>query len=219
MRMPKRTTDAPDDPDKLVRREAGTYRTADERFEVRQGDLGWFVVDTAQTNEFGQELMHGPFSTLKAAREAIPGARNEKVTPIRRQVRSATRRAKPAPAPEPRPSWIDRLPPGEAAELRRLIRAVEAEGITDAEALVRRDHEGLLPAVATQLIERRLEAVVDEVAPEERGAARDLVRDLVGRVAAVLAGEGRPSGALPGWSLVELGPEPEPPNRRIHLER
>ena len=71
-------------PDRLVRQSAGTYRTEDDRFEVRSGDTGWFVVDSEQTNEFGQELMHGPFATRKAAREAVPGARSPKVTALRR---------------------------------------------------------------------------------------------------------------------------------------
>lgn len=35
------------DPDKLVRQAAGTYRTADERFEVHgTASSGWFLVDT-----------------------------------------------------------------------------------------------------------------------------------------------------------------------------
>ena len=53
--------DAPADPDKLVRQQAGTYRSGDERFEIREADVGWFLVDSEQTNEFGQELIQGPF--------------------------------------------------------------------------------------------------------------------------------------------------------------
>jgi len=222
--MPKRTK-APlsDDPDALVRREAGAYATADGRFEVGQGDVGWFLVDTEQSNEFGQSLMHGPFATLKAVRAAIAPARSEKVTPLRRPSRKADAsrpttspaRREPEPEPEPEPTWVDRLPPAEASHVRRLIAALERDGITDADALVRRDREGLLPAVATRLLERRLDAVVDDVPKAERDVAAALVR----RIAAVLTAEGHdPAGPLPGWALVELGPEPAPPNRRIELE-
>lgn len=83
--MAKRKTDAPTDPDKLIRQAAGDYRTADDRFEVRQADVGWFLVDSEQANEFDQELIHGPFGTMKAVRAAIPGARGQKATTLRRR--------------------------------------------------------------------------------------------------------------------------------------
>ena len=208
--------DVPADPDKLVRKSAGTYRTADERFEVRGGSTGWFLVDTEQANEFGQELMLGPLATLDAAREAIPSARSAKVTPIRRapSARSTgTKKQRKAEPPPPPPSWIDRLPKADATAVRRLIAALESDGIDDAEDLVRRDREGIGPAVATRLIERRLGAIVDEL-PE---SARPGARQLLGRVAAALSAEGQARGPLPGWILVELGPEPEPPNRPISI--
>ena len=47
-------TETTADPDKLVRQQAGTYRTTDDRFEVREADVGWFLVDSEQTNEFGR---------------------------------------------------------------------------------------------------------------------------------------------------------------------
>lgn len=219
--MPKRKQPVSEDPDKLVRREAGTYRTADDRFEARQGDVGWFLVDTAQTNEFGQELMHGPFATLKVVRGAIPSARSEKVTALRRpRAKKVEAGSKPAkrskpPAPPRAPSWIDRLGPTEAGEVRRLIAALEAAGVEGAEALVRRDREGLLPVVATRLLERRLDELVEGVPSADREAARTLVR----RIATVLTGEGlAPAGPMPGWTLVELGSEPAPSNRRIELD-
>jgi hypothetical protein len=213
---------APPDPDKLVRQEAGTYRTADDRFEVRGGGDAWFLVDTEQANEFGQELITGPFGTLKAVRAAIPPARDAKVTPIRppeaRKGAKATKGAKgrhtePPPAP---PSWIDRLPPGEAHDVRNLVRALTERGIPDAEDLVRQDREGLFPVVAARLIQQRLEALM-AAAPE---GARDQVRALVQEIARILGGEGLPAESpMPGWTLVEVGPEPEPPNRRIDLDR
>ncbi|MGQ0607077.1 MAG: hypothetical protein ACT4OQ_01245 [Chloroflexota bacterium] len=220
-----RTTDADPDPNKLVRQKAGTYRTADDRFEVREADVGWFLVDPEQTNEFGQELIQGPFATLKAVREAVPDARAAKPAPKptpktppktkgKVKAEKPARRPKAEREPEPPPTtWIDELPKGEAAAVRRLIGALERAGIHDAESLVRRDRDGLLPAVATRLIEGRLEEIVDELPEQGRAAARDFVQ----RVAEVLSSEGRPKDPLPGWTLVEVGPEPEPPNRRIDL--
>ena len=71
-----------------------------------------------------------------------------------------------------------------------------------------------MPAIATRLIERRLEALVEDLPDTEQDAARDLVK----RVGEVLTAEGATAQApLPGWTLVEIGPEPEPPNRRIDL--
>jgi hypothetical protein len=208
--------DAAGDADKLVRQAAGTYRTADDRFEVRGSSAsGWFLVDTEQANDFGQELILGPFGTLDAVREAIPSARSSKVTPIRRAPSGSTTKAKAKKAEPPPPpkSWIDRLPKAEAESVRRLIAALEKAGVTDAEGLVRRDREGIGPAVATRLIERRLEAIVAELPEKGRAGARELVR----RAAEVLTVEGRADGQLPGWTLVEVGPEPEPDNRRITI--
>ena len=215
--MPKaKPPETATDPDKLIRQSAGTYRTADDRFEVRGGTAnGWFLVDTEQTNDFGQELIQGPFGTLGAVRAAIPSARSAKITPIRpltapkgKPAKTKTKKAPPAP------TWLESLPQAEATAVRRLIRALEGEGIPDAEALVRRDREGIGPAIATRVIERRLTTIVDELPEAARAGARDLLR----RVTDVLTAEGTamPKG-VPGWSLVELGPRPEPDNRRITI--
>ena len=75
--MKKKPTKARE-PDDLVREAPGSYVSGDERFEVRQSDSTWYVVDRQQTNELGQELMHGPFASMKAARAAMPGARDIK---------------------------------------------------------------------------------------------------------------------------------------------
>ncbi len=111
--MPKRTkpSEAPADPNRLVRVSAGHYRSEDERFDVREGGTGWFVTDAQQANEFGQELVTGPFATLAAVREALPDARRTTLKPLPRpRVRSersrpppkkAAARAKPAPRPAP----------------------------------------------------------------------------------------------------------------------
>lgn len=219
----KRKPDAPPDPDKLLRQSAGSYRTADERFEARQADAGWFLVDSEQANEFGQELIHGPFPTLKALREAIGGARTSKVTTMpapkaavggeaSKGAAKASKGAKPEKPAEPPPSWIDKLPAAEGRALRRTIAALERDGAEDAELLVRRDRDGLLPAVAVRRIERRLAEVLDDASAGEKRAVQ--------RAMEILSGEGRATEALPGWALVEVRPGEDPPdNRRIDLRR
>ena len=203
--MPKRTAEPPPDPDRLVRQSAGTYRTEDDRFEVRSGDTGWFVVDSEQTNEFGQELMHGPFATLKAAREAVPGARSPKVTALRRpRPRPRQRKGDEADAPparrKPR-TWLDDLATADARSARALIRALDRRGFTDADGLVRQDREGFFPVVAARLIEEEVARLVDDW-PE---ATRPEARALVARVLAIVTQRGGEVDApLPGWRLVEV---------------
>jgi hypothetical protein len=212
-KKPKAAT-TPPEPDALVRQAAGRYRTGDDRFEVRQADVGWFLVDTTQTNDFGQELIRGPFDTLAAVRASIPDARQTRVAPARRSPRRAP---KPTPPPPPPRSWLDDLPTAESRSVRRLIEALEREGIDDAEDLVRRDRDGLLPAVAGRLIERRLAAVIDDLPARERAAARRLVE----RVAEILSADGsRVREPLPGWELLETRPgEDARAGRRIDLRR
>lgn len=221
--MPRKraAADAPEDPDKLVRERAGTYRSADGRFEVREGQSGWYLIDSAQTNELGQEIVQGPFPTLKGVREALPAARSTQIVPL------ATRRGKASPkrtagsshrskrSEQPAPaSWIDELPRAEAQAVRRLVSALEREGLADAEALVKLDRDGLGPAIATRRIERRLEAIAEEF-PD---GARDGVREIMRRVAEILSVDGaRGPNGVPGWTLVELGDDGVPPNRRILL--
>lgn len=124
----------PPDPNKLVRQSAGTYRSGDERFEVRQAGTGWFLVDTTQANELGQELVTGPFATLAAVREAIPEARRTtvKALPRPKGAKGAAKaapkprpRREPEPEPEPEPEHLlrtalmeaarDRFPPADLA--------------------------------------------------------------------------------------------------------
>jgi hypothetical protein len=202
-----------DDPNKLVRQSAGTYRTADDRFEVSGDANRWFLIDTEQTDDLGQPVVQGPFATLNAVRDALPAARRADLKPVARPPAKGTRKPRARKAASA-PSWIDKLQPSEATEVRALIRALEREGIGDAEKLVQRDRQGLAPAVATRLVERRLEQIVDELPADGREPVRALIR----RVAAVLSDEGRrPNDPLPGWVVVEIGPVPEPPNRRIRL--
>jgi hypothetical protein len=206
-RKPKK----PVEPDDLVRQEAGNYLSGDERFEVRQSDSAWYVVDRQQTNEFGQELMHGPFGSMKAAKTAMAGARD-----IKPLLRSVKRPAKPAPKQEPAkppPTWIDKLPDADAAAVRKQIRALERERVADAEALVRKDRQARTPAVAGALLRRELDHEIDKLPKDEQPTARAIVE----RIAQVLASGDRNRDPLPGWALVELGPDREPTGRRLRL--
>jgi hypothetical protein len=232
--VPKGDPPASDDPNRLVRQKAGGYQTADERFDVRGSAGRWFLTDQEQTDELGQPLIHGPYANLDELRASIPDARRQRAkgTPRLRVVSgtgvttgvgdaaqpkggATARRAKaapPKPAPPPAKSWVDELPAADARRVRAMIRALEREGVEKAEPLVRRDRDGLLPAVATQLIERRLEALVAELPKADRAAARGMIE----RVLEILATDGaRVAAPLPRWLLVEVGPEAEPRNRRI----
>lgn len=200
--------------DDLVRETAGNYVSGDGRFEVRQSDSTWYVVDREQTNEFGQELIHGPFGSMKAAKAAVPGARD-----VRPLLRSRTRPKPAAPKPkpkEPKPppdTWIDRLPREEATEVKRLIRAVEKEGMEDADALVRRDRAGLQPAIAQALLDRRVENAIVELPENERSVARRVLK----RLGATISASEANGDPLPGWALFETGPAREPTKRRLRL--
>lgn len=210
--------DSAADPDKLIRQRAGSYRTSDDRFEVQQGGTGWFVVDSAQSNEFGQPLVLGPFPTMTEVRDALPEARRTALKPlsVSKPAKKAAAKGKPKPKPPPPPpSWIDQLPEADAAAVRALIAALEREGVPDAEQVVRRDRGGPRPLIAEQLIARRLAGIAEELAFAEHEATRQLIR----RIVDILTADGhRVPSPLPGWSVVEIGPQPEPPNRRITVE-
>jgi hypothetical protein len=77
------------DPNKLVRQSAGTYHSADERFAVRGEGNRWFLIDSAQRDELGQDLVRGPFASLSDVREAIPEARRAALKPICRTQKRA----------------------------------------------------------------------------------------------------------------------------------
>ncbi len=229
---PKNEPPAASDPNQLVRQKVGGYRSADERFDV-QGSAGrWFATDQQQTDELGQPLIHGPYATLDELKEALADARRPqaKGVPRLRVIRGSSEASRAAeakepkrgggrksaapsqPAAAPQKSWIDALPAADARRVRTLIRGLEREGVDKAEALVRRDRDGLHPAVAAELIARRLEAIVVGLPAAERKAARATIE----RVIEILAEEGsRISPPLPRWLLVEVGPEGEPRNRRI----
>lgn len=204
--MAKKKADAPPDPDRVTRQSAGTYRSEDGRFEIRQGGVGWYLVDSERTNELGQELLHGPFATLKEARDEIPQAR--KVVQL---AGPKPRPPKPAaPPPAPPKSWIDGLPEAEQAAVRRLVKAVERAGITDAEDLVQKARGTKEPMIAKALVEQRLSQLIDEAGPPERNGRREVVRRVIG----ILADDGLTLGQpLPRWELVETDSDQAAPRR------
>jgi hypothetical protein len=205
--MAKKKADLPPDPDRVVRESAGIYRTEDGRFELRQGGVGWYLVDSERTNELGQELLHGPFGTLKEARDEIPGAR--KVVQLAGPKPRPHKAAVAAPPPAPK-TWIDRLPESEQADVRRLIKSLERLGVPETEALVEKAHASSDPLIAAALIEQRLTALIDEGSPAQRNDRRDLIRRVVG----ILADDGLTLGQpLPRWELVATDPEHERPRR------
>jgi hypothetical protein len=207
--------EAAGDPNKLVRARAGSYRTPDDRFEVRQADLGWFLIDSSVTDELGQELTRGPFPTLKAVSEQLPEARRTTMKSLPHP--RTTARTGPAPAPKsaarpPKKSWLARLPDAEATAARRLIRALSLEGIEEAESLVQAAGKAKEPIVARRLLEHRMDRLLDELPKAERESARKLL----GRVTELMAMTGTTLfDPLPGWALVEVAAGEEAPARRI----
>ena len=205
----------PAGPDDLVRAGTGAYASGDGRFGVQRSDQRWFLVDNRQSNEFGQQLIHGPFDTLEDVRAAIPGARD--IKPLLRVPRSnapapskaTTRSAAKKPTPL---SWIDRLPAQEAAEVNRFIGALEAEGIANAESVIKRDRESEgFAIVAEEVIARRLAKVIHGASP----AAQAEVRKAVKRVMEIMTDEGGATARpLPRWELVEAPRDPDQPARR-----
>jgi hypothetical protein len=206
----------PPGPDDLVRESAGTYRTGDGRFEIQKSDQGWFLLDSEQTNEFGQQLIHGPLPTLDAVKAAIPGSRDLKpllrVRSAQQTKKKAAAASKAAPAqrtppPAPPPSWIDKLSEHDAREVRQLIRALEKDGLDAAELVVRRGRGAATPVIATQVVEHRMRALVDQQPEADRERAHKLIR----QVAKILAEDGtsneRPT---PRWALVEVAGDDPP---------
>ncbi len=95
-------------------------------------------------------------------------------------------------------SWLEELAERDAAaadRARKLLTALERDGLRDAEALVRRDLLGDRPAVATRLLARDVVAVIARL---EDPTALTVAE----AVAGVLASSPSRAG-LPGWELVE----------------
>ncbi len=201
--------------DDLVRAGAGAYRSGDGRFEVQKSDTRWFIVDTAQANEFGQQLIHGPFATLDDVRAAIPASRDIKPllrTPRQPGAAASKPSTKPARKPASPVSWIDRLPAQEADEVRALIKALVTAGVGEADALVRRDRDSPFALVAAALIEARLRPLIED-APE---VERQRMKRVVKRVVEIMTDDGVSAARpLPRWELVETPRESGRPPRPV----
>ncbi|MEO8625170.1 MAG: hypothetical protein ABI452_00570 [Candidatus Limnocylindrales bacterium] len=208
--MVKKAKPAPG-PDDLVRSGPGGYRSGDDRFEVQKSDQRWFIVDTQQANEFGQQLIHGPFATLDDVRGAIPASRD--IKPLLRTPRRAAAAKLPA-GPSRKPaaptSWIDRLPAKEADEVRDLIHALDGAGVADADALVRRDRDSPFALVAAALIEQPLKTLLGDGSEVERQRQRRMIK----RVVEILTDDGVATARpLPRWELVETPRDTSRPPR------
>jgi hypothetical protein len=210
-KSPKSTKDA--DPDRLIRQADGGYRTGDERFGVAQANGSWFLTDQQTADDFGQPRVTGPFATLKAVRDAIPEARAAP-TSIRKPIKQAPAGAKPrrtAPPPKPE-TWLDRLPAADRRRAQRMVDALQALGLPDAEDLARARIGGKADRkLAGRMIRARLDRLLDEV------GADDDARGLVAEAVRVLAASERIGPDLPGWALVETDAQGSPSGNRIDL--
>lgn len=214
--MAKKAASAPPDPDELVRQPDGSYHSGDARFAVEQSNGSWFVADHEMADDFGQPRVVGPIATLKLAKDVIQRLR-EGPLPMRKPMKQSRRAAPKAEAAPPQPkTWLDRLPDDRRRAAERLVRALEREGIPDAEDAARAQVErgdGADPrALARRLLDARLERVLGEV---DDDAARQLVRSAL-RVVSV---EGTSTGRdLPGWAVVAVEPDGTITDRRIELD-
>ena len=138
-----------------------------------------------------------------------------RTAPHRHRVRRSAPLGRPRTHSPLSPAQLDRrIAPRRGRDGRRQIVALQAEGIADAEALVRRDRDGLLPAIATRRLEERLAALVAGGSSDACAAADGIIR----RVVEILSADGGPDdGPLPGWALVEVAPGDQPTDRRIDL--
>ncbi len=214
----------PPPPKPWQRAEAGRYRSSDDRFSLEAESSGrWFLTDAESLDELGLARTTGPYATLDEAKAAAEAARDRapEASPLAARLEEASSKPRlralkggktsipprgaqsdvPQPEPEPAPpkrTWLDDLEDRDKAAARtarRMIDALEKEGIDDADSLVRRDVLGNEPLVVTRLIARDVLAAIaklDDATPTEIAAA----------VADVLASSKRRAN-LPGWRLVE----------------
>ena len=201
------------------RAEAGVYRSSDDRFSIQsEGPSRWFITDEQQQDELGLARTVGPFDTLDAAKAAADALRDEApaASPLAERIAKVDKPAKnaravkrtdeappPKPPPPPAKTWLDKLEDDDreaARHARRLIAALEDEGIEDADALVRRDITGNQPVIAARLLAREILAAVGR-ATKPASVVEAVVEAL---------GSSKVRRGLPGWELVERdGPTDE----------
>ena len=112
-------------------------------------------------------------------------------------------KAKPEPAepkapPPPPKTWLDKLEDDDrdaARHARRLIAALEEDGIEDADALVRRDVTGNQPVIAARLLAREILAAVGTSTKPE-SVVEAVVEALGSRRSAVACRAGSSSSAM-----------------------
>jgi hypothetical protein len=189
------------------------YQSSDERFSIRsEGPSRWFITDEEQHDELGLARTVGPFDTLDAAKAGAEALRDEAPaeSPLAGRLakegpssaRSGGRAmaerepAEPKPPPPPPKTWLDKLEDDDreaARRARRLIAALEDEGIADADALVKRDVTGNQPVVAARLLAREL-----------LGAVGNMTKpDTVLEAVVEALGSSKVRRGLPGWELIE----------------
>jgi ketosteroid isomerase-like protein len=125
----------PPEPDALVREQAGRYRSGDGRFTVRQDGGEWFVTDSQQANEFGLEMVLGPFATIALAREAMASQREHPagtrpgaaIRPITSASRGQSSEKKPTGATPLRPPSASGKQPAVRSTSTRVPKATPPE--------------------------------------------------------------------------------------------
>ena len=96
--------------------------------------------------------------------------------------------------------------------MRSLIRALEREGLSDADDVVRLHRNDRAPTIATKLLEQRLTEILDDQPSEERDRITKVVQKVL--KALTVDGASTPSPA-PRWALVELTDDAESPPRQM----
>ena len=260
-------------PKAWARESPGRYLSADGRFAIEQGGGRWFVVDNEQQDELGLARTLGPLDTLDEAKARAdevrsgpveasplqgrlaggPAGRRQKLTVVRGGAadRADSDDDAPAPAkapPPPKQTWLDKLPDREGRRARSRIAALESMGAPAAEAIVKRDIDGNVPAASTFVLGRAIRrGALDPWARDEAfrgadratarvlaklrkaGASEEDLRDIadfiarrtIERTLEVISSRERDPDApagLPGWRLIEQDADRPESQRRLFLD-
>jgi hypothetical protein len=209
-----------DDATSLKRLSGGSWQSRDGRFTIEQQSGRWVVVDAEQTDDLGLPRIRGPYPSLKVARASVEEVREEPAgeSPLAGRIREAKSRPQPkaagtarttragrakteAEAP-PEPAWLANLSAADGDRARQLIRDLEAAGLPDGPALVRRDVADGSPAVAEALL---LTAIARRVRNLRGKGPAEAVADVVSWMTTHARDPELPM-RLPGWRVVEDGP-------------